>query len=110
MEARPFDMETVFVKAKKKQRTKKFRGMDLPLYTVIWPMIYVVRAFGFAPYDFMQDRLAPSNVYLIFSMIVVTMNSYIMFTVVEKVIRADQDDPILRGTENSKVSDQKLYL
>ncbi|XP_020288308.1 uncharacterized protein LOC109856935 [Pseudomyrmex gracilis] len=101
-QARPFDMETVFVKAKK-QRTKKFRGMDLPLYTVIWPMIYAVRMFGFAPYDFMQDRLMPSNVYLIFTIIFVTLNSYIMYTVIENIMGVNQNDPILGGTENSKV-------
>ncbi|XP_029666254.1 uncharacterized protein LOC115237395 [Formica exsecta] len=102
-QARPFDVETVFVQAKKKQ-AKKLRGPDSPFYMAIWPMVYVMRVFGLAPYDFSQDRLVPSNIYLIFSVTAATLYTYIFYTVVRRSFAAERDDnALLGGTENAKV-------
>ncbi|GAB1866431.1 Gustatory receptor [Camponotus japonicus] len=101
---RPFDVETVFVQAKKRQKTKKLRGPDSPLYMSIWPMIYVLRVFGLAPYDFSQDRLIPSNIYLIFTVIAATLYTYIFYVVTKLTIGTKRDDSaVLGGTDNTKV-------
>lgn len=106
---RPFNVETVWVQAKKKQ-TKKLRGPDSPLYMSIWPMVYVVRVFGLAPYEFSQDRLVPSNIYLIFSVIVGTLYSYIFYTVAARIIGIKRrEGAVLGETEATKVS-EKLFI
>lgn len=108
-QVRPFDVETVFVQAKKRQ-TKKLRGPDSPFYTSIWPMIYVMRVFGLAPYDFSQDRLVPSNTYLIFSVIVTTLYTYVFYTVARNTLGMKRDgSEVLGKTEDTKVS-QKLFV
>lgn len=106
---RPFDVETVFVQAKKRQ-TKKLRGPDSPFYMSIWPMIYVMRVFGLAPYDFSQDRLVPSNIYLIFSVITATLYTYVFYIVARNTLGMERDDSAVLGrTEDTKVS-QKLFV
>ncbi|XP_025270150.1 uncharacterized protein LOC105258691 isoform X2 [Camponotus floridanus] len=101
--ARPFDVETVFVQAKKRQK-KKPRGPDSPFYKSIWPMICVLRVFGLAPYDFSQDRLIPSNIYLIFTAIAATLYTYIYYVVARRTIGIKRDDSaLLGGTEDTKV-------
>ncbi|XP_029157460.1 uncharacterized protein LOC114929910 [Nylanderia fulva] len=100
---RPFDVETVFVKAKKNQ-IKKLRGPDSPLYMSVWPMVYIVRVFGLAPYDFSQDRLVPSNVYLGFTVTVTILFTYIFYVVANKSLYLKRDEgPVLGGTENTKI-------
>lgn len=107
---RPFDVETIFVQAKKRQKTKKLRGPDSPLYMSIWPMIYVLRVFGLAPYDFSQDRLIPSNIYLIFTAIAATLYTYIFYVVTKSTVGLKRDDSaLLGGTDNTKVS-KKLFV
>ncbi|KAL6434695.1 hypothetical protein ACFW04_006199 [Cataglyphis niger] len=100
-QARPFNMETVFAQIKKKQ-TKKLRGPNSPLYMSIWPMMFVVRVFGLAPYDFLQDRLVPSNTYLIFSATAVTLYTYIFYITIQKFI-ADKLLKIIDKTEITKM-------
>lgn len=102
-QARPLNMDAVFARVKKK-RIKKLRGPDSPLYKVIWPMIYVVRIFGFAPYNFSQDRLVPSNFNLIFTTIAGTFYSYILYDVFYRLLSVRRDTWTLGGTENTKVS------
>lgn len=102
MEPCPFDVETVFAKTKIK-RSKRLRGSDLPLYTSIRPMVYVVRIFGFAPYNFSQDRLVPSNVCLIFSAIAAVLYSYILYEVFQRMMGVKREAAVLGGTENAKV-------
>ncbi|XP_011688051.1 PREDICTED: uncharacterized protein LOC105450095 [Wasmannia auropunctata] len=96
------NMETIFAKMKKK-RVEKFRGPDSPLYKVIWPMIYVVRIFGFAPYNFAQDRLVPSNINLIFTVIAATFYSYVLYAVFARFLSVKRETWTLGGTENTKV-------
>ncbi|XP_072758517.1 uncharacterized protein [Anoplolepis gracilipes] len=104
--ARPFNVETIFVQTKKKQ-IKKLRGPDSPLYTSIWPMVYVMRIFGLVPYDFSQNRLVPSNIYLIFSAIAATFYTYIFYEVALRTlalgIKSNKENSVLGGTENTKV-------
>lgn len=92
----------MLVRARRKP-LKRLRGADSPLYASIWPMVYIVRMFGFAPYDFSQDRLVPSNGYLIFSAIAATLYSYILYVVIKRFVNVDRGDVILGGTENTKV-------
>lgn len=102
--ARPFDAETVF--AVRKRRARKQRGPNSPLYTSIWPMVHVVRVFGFAPYEFSQNRLVPSNLYLIFSAITASLYSYILYVVYLRFTGVKRERPILGGTEYAKVSER----
>jgi hypothetical protein len=103
-QTRFFHVENVFANAKRK-RTKRLRGLDSLLYASIWPMVYVVKIFGFAPYNFSQDRLAPSNICLIFSAIAVVLYSYVLF-ILERLISVEREVVLLGGTENAKVSEK----
>ncbi|XP_011879613.1 PREDICTED: uncharacterized protein LOC105568507 isoform X3 [Vollenhovia emeryi] len=99
----PFDVETILAKLKKK-RVKKRRGSDSPLYNATWPMIFVVRVFGFAPYNFSQDRLVPSNINLIFTSIATILYTYILYDVVFiRFLNVKRETWTLGGTENTKV-------
>ncbi|KAL6439781.1 hypothetical protein ACFW04_004071 [Cataglyphis niger] len=102
--AHPFDVETVFVQAKK-QQAKKLRGPDSPFFMSIWPMFYIMRVFGLTPYDFSQDRLVPSNIYLIFSAIAATLYTYIFYVVIRRsfAIERDEHNGAVEATENTKV-------
>ncbi|XP_012228434.1 gustatory receptor 68a-like [Linepithema humile] len=102
LQARPFNVETMLFKARRRQ-VKKLRGANSPLYTSIWPMVHVVRMFGFAPYDFSQDRLVPSNGYLIFSAIAASLYSYAIYVIIEKFMNIERETEVLEGTENTKV-------
>ncbi|XP_071560320.1 uncharacterized protein [Temnothorax nylanderi] len=108
LHALSFDVETVFAKVKKKQLKKlvKLRGPDSPLYRAIWPMIYVVRVFGFAPYDFSQDRLVPSNTNLIFTAIATIFYSYVFYQVFSRFLlnlSIKRETEPLDRTENTKI-------
>ncbi|XP_071630832.1 uncharacterized protein [Temnothorax longispinosus] len=97
-----FDVETVFVKVKKKKLVK-LRGPDSPLYRAIWPMIYIVRVFGFAPYNFSQDRLVPSNINLIFTATATTFYSYVFYQVFSRFLSIKRGNETLDATENTKI-------
>ncbi|KAM0736109.1 hypothetical protein ACS0PU_010070 [Formica fusca] len=99
--ARPFDVETIFIQARK-QQAKKLRGPDSPFYMSIWPMVYVVRVFGLAPYDFSQNRLVPSNIFLIFSATAAALYTYIFYVVIQRFLERD-DKGVTGSTENTKV-------
>ncbi|XP_071560318.1 uncharacterized protein [Temnothorax nylanderi] len=105
LHALPFDVETVFVKVKKKQLKKlvKLRGPHSPLYRAIWPMIYIVRVFGFAPYNFSQDRLVPSNINLIFTAIATTFYSYVFYQVFNRFLSIKRGNKTLDETVNTKM-------
>ncbi|XP_024882839.1 uncharacterized protein LOC112461728, partial [Temnothorax curvispinosus] len=102
LHALPFDVKTVFVKVKKKQ-LKKLRGPDSPLYRATWPMIYIVRVFGFAPYNFSQDRLVPSNINLIFTTIATTFYSYVFYQVFSRFLSIKRGNKTLDKTVNIKM-------
>lgn len=102
LQPRPFDLETAFVRTKRR-RTKRPRGPNSPLYAAIWPMVYVVRVFGFAPYEFAQDRLVPSNGYLIFSAFAAVLYSYILYVVFQKFTGVKRELIAVDTTESAKV-------
>lgn len=102
-----FDVETVFSKARsgitKRKQIKKLRGPDSPLYTSICPLVYIIRVFGLAPYEFSQNDLRPSNAYLIFSLFTLSFYSLIAYVVYMRFNGVVRDRPILGSTENAKV-------
>ncbi|XP_011630763.1 gustatory receptor for sugar taste 43a-like [Pogonomyrmex barbatus] len=100
--ASSFIVNTVFTKVKKK-RVKRLRGLDSSLYRVTWPMMYIVRVFGFAPYNILQDRLVSSNINLIFTAIAAILYSYILYDVLKKFMNIQREVSALSGTENTKV-------
>lgn len=104
MEFRPktFDLETAFATSKRRQ-LKKFRGPDSPLYSAIFPAVYITRILGLAPYKFSKDRLVPCNVYLIFSFIFLSIYSYNVYTVFAQFLTHKRHKPILGGTDYVKV-------
>ncbi|XP_043476885.1 uncharacterized protein LOC122507938 [Leptopilina heterotoma] len=80
----------------------KFRGEDSQLFQAISPAFYIIRVFGLGPYYFSGDRLVPSNVHLIFSLIGLLFNSYVTIVVLIRFsIKGNQ--PILGVTEQVKV-------
>ncbi|KAL2727985.1 putative gustatory receptor 28a [Vespula maculifrons] len=105
MEFRPktFDLEIAFAASRKRQM-KKFRGPDSPLYSAICPAIYIIRILGQAPYKFSKDRLVPSNVYLIFSFVFLTVCFYNVYVVFYQFLHSTRKEPILGGTEYIKVT------
>ncbi|XP_011635064.1 LOW QUALITY PROTEIN: uncharacterized protein LOC105425823 [Pogonomyrmex barbatus] len=102
LQVSPVNEETVFSKLKKK-RIQKLNGPDSPLYKVIWPFIYIARVFGFAPYNFSQDRIMPSNINLIFTMIATIFYSYALYEVCVKFTNIKRDIPVLGQLEDVKV-------
>jgi len=112
LQALPFDVETVFAKVKKK-RVKRLRGPDSLLYKATWPMIYIVQVFGFGPYNFSQDRLVPSNINLIFTVIAAILYSYVLYEVFYRFLSVKRETSTLGGTENTKVSKklvERIYI
>jgi len=99
-----FHVENVFSNAKKK-RTRRSRSSDSPLYASIRPMVYVMKIFGFAPYDFSQDRPVPSNICLIFSAIAALFYSYVLY-ILGKMISIEREAALLGETENAKVGEK----
>lgn len=80
----------------------KFRGEDSQLFQAISPAFYIIRVFGLGPYHFSGERLVPSNVHLIFSLIGLLFNSYVTIVVLIRFsIKGNQ--PILGVTEQVKV-------
>ncbi|XP_018318078.1 uncharacterized protein [Mycetomoellerius zeteki] len=102
LQAVPFNVTTLFTKMKKK-RVKKRRDPNSPLYKVIWPMIYIMRIFGFAPYNFLQYRVTPSNINLLFTVIVAIVYSCVSYEVFTKFLNVKREIWTIRGTENTKV-------
>jgi len=97
-----FHVENVFAKRK---CTKRLRGPDSPLYASIWPIVYIVKISGFAPYDFSQDPPVPSNICFIFSAIAAVFYSYVLI-VLARMISVEREAPLLGGTENAKVGEK----
>lgn len=80
----------------------ELRGEDSQLFQAISPAFYIIRVFGLGPYHFAGDRLVPSNVHLIFSILGLLFNSYVSITVLVRFsIKGNQ--PILGVTEQVKV-------
>lgn len=83
--------------------TKKVRGPESPLWTAICPVVYFIRVFGLAPYEFHNDTLVPSRIYCIFAYVCLIVYAYLMYTVMARFTR-NEEQPLLGQTETIKVS------
>ncbi|XP_012056840.1 PREDICTED: uncharacterized protein LOC105619936 [Atta cephalotes] len=102
LQAIPFNVTTLFTKVKR-NRIKKRCYPNSPLYKVIWPMIYTMRIFGFAPYNFSQYRWTSSNISLLFTVIVAIVYSCLSYEVFTKFLNVKRETLTIGGTENTKV-------
>ncbi|XP_054007391.1 uncharacterized protein LOC128891697 isoform X4 [Hylaeus anthracinus] len=102
---KPFDVETTFVElnAEKKNRGKKYRGPDSPLYSAIYPLVCIMKVFGLAPYDFAGDRMTVSNICLVLSLAFLVLYSYIIYMVYLRFIDTKRDKSIVAVVETVKV-------
>ncbi|EGI62767.1 hypothetical protein G5I_08938 [Acromyrmex echinatior] len=98
----PFNVTTLFAKVKRK-RIKKKCYPNSPLFKVIWPIIYIVRMFGFAPYNFSQYRWTSSNINLLFTVIVAIVYSYVLYEVFTKFLNVKRETLSIGRIENTKV-------
>ncbi|XP_076233382.1 putative gustatory receptor 28a [Calliopsis andreniformis] len=103
---KPFDVETTFaeVTLEKKNRAKKYRGPDSPLYSAIYPIACITKVFGLSPYDFTGDRMTPSNIFLIFSYVFLILYTYIMYTVFSRFVNMKRQKQIRSVVETTKVT------
>ncbi|KAI4501177.1 hypothetical protein M0802_003550 [Mischocyttarus mexicanus] len=104
MEFKPktFDFETAFATSKRRQM-KKFRGRDSSLYNAVYPAVYIMRIFGFVPYMFSKDRLVPSNINMIFSLIFTCIFSYNIYIIIMQFLNSSRQAPIVGCTGYIKV-------
>ncbi|XP_043668219.1 putative gustatory receptor 28a isoform X3 [Vespula pensylvanica] len=111
MEFRPktFDLEIAFAASRRRQM-KKFRGPDSLLYSAICPAIYIIRILGQAPYKFSKDRLVPSNVYLIFSFVFLTVCFYNVYIVFYQFVHSTRKEPILGESWISNIGYMSPYF
>ena len=88
---------------KKVIQVMKVRGADSPLYTAICPVVYVIRVFGLAPYEFDNDILVSSSFNSIYSYLCMGVYTYIIYTVLKRFTSIEQEQPLLGHTETGKV-------
>lgn len=89
-----------------RSKRKKYRGSESPLYAATCPLIYVTRVFGLAPYEFDDNQiLVPSDINIIYSIIWLCVNTYIVYTVLLNIVLSPPvERHILQYTEMAKVS------
>ena len=85
-----------------KKEVTQFRGAESPLFEAISPAFYIIRTFGLGPYHFLNDRLVPSNIHLIFCFLAFTFNSYIAISVLFR-FTIKSNTAVLSITERAKV-------
>lgn len=61
-----------------RMKKKQFLGPNSPLYTSVCPLVYAIRAFGLAPYEFEDNQLVPCDTYMIISLFWIFMYTYIV--------------------------------
>ena len=86
------------------QNKTKFHGPDSSLFQAISPIFYIIRIFGLAPYRFSKDRLVSSNASLLFSFLAIFTNTFIIFTILNRILNDSNQRPVLSSTERGKVS------
>ncbi|XP_058803414.1 uncharacterized protein LOC131671187 isoform X2 [Phymastichus coffea] len=83
------------------------RGSESPLYEAVSPALYVVRAFGLAPYRYppgnRPPRLRASGPYCLYSLLWASLYSWIVVTALMRFGGLDRDKPVLGVTENGKL-------
>ena len=102
---KPFDVETILeeVTRARKTKVKKFRGPDSLLYSAIYPIVFAMKVFGLAPYDFMGDQLTSSNCCLLFTFAFMTIYSHIIYIVYLRFLSLQRNNTILSVVETTKV-------
>lgn len=89
---------------RRRVKSRRRGGAESPLYEVLCPAVYTIRAFGLAPYDFAGDgRLRASGFNCLYSLFWACLNSYIVVAALMRFGGIDADKPILGYTENGKV-------
>ncbi|XP_057325419.1 uncharacterized protein LOC130667674 [Microplitis mediator] len=61
-----------------RMKKKQFLGPNSPLYTSVCPLVYIIRGFGLAPYEFEDNQLVPCDSYMIISFFWLFMYTYII--------------------------------
>ncbi|KAK9310687.1 hypothetical protein QLX08_000017 [Tetragonisca angustula] len=104
--AKPFDVETTLeeVTRAKKARVKKFHGPDSLLYSAIYPVVFTMKVFGLAPYDFTGDQLTPSNCCLLFTFAFMAIYCHIIYIVYLRFLSLQRNKAILTVVETTKVT------
>lgn len=93
----------------RERRSSPGRGSELALYEMICPAIYVIRAFGLAPYEFAKDprtrrpRLRASRFNCLYTIFWAVVYSYVVFKSLAQFNGLDSDKPVLGVTETTKV-------
>lgn len=82
---------------------RKIKGPEAPLYTAVCPVVYVIRVFGLAPYEFHKDFLVPSSINSMYALLCLTTYTYIIYTVLMSFVGKKREKPLLGLTEAAKV-------
>ncbi|XP_024938529.1 uncharacterized protein LOC107266197 isoform X2 [Cephus cinctus] len=103
-----FDVETssgkiLTIPAVRKCQMRKIKGCDSALYSAVRPVVYIVRVFGLAPYEFVEDRLTPSTVYLIWSLFNFIFYTWVLIVFINRFQGDESLKPLLGYTEFVKV-------
>ncbi|XP_017880705.1 uncharacterized protein LOC108625315 [Ceratina calcarata] len=106
VQVKPFDVETTYTELtqKKAENRTKYHGPDSPLYAAIYPLVFITRLLGLAPYDFTADRMTPSDVLLAFSFACIIIYCYIMYLVYMRFSSIAKVRSLLRVVEIAKVA------
>ena len=91
------------------ENKNKFHGPDSSLFQAISPIFYIIRIFGLAPYRFSKDRLVSSNTHLFFSFFAIFIITYIISTILYRILNVTDLRPVLSSTERGKVSYTNYY-
>ncbi|CAK9812875.1 hypothetical protein ANTQUA_LOCUS7436 [Anthophora quadrimaculata] len=105
IQVKPFDVETTLaeVKQERKNRARKYRGPDSPLYSAIYPLVCIMKVFGLAPYDFTGDEMAPMNFCLVISFAFIFIYCYILYIVYLRFTSLKRQKQMLHVVETTKI-------
>ncbi|XP_060811963.1 uncharacterized protein LOC132905054 [Bombus pascuorum] len=102
---KPFDVESTLaeVTEARKCQARKYHGPDSLLYSAIYPIVFIMKVLGLAPYDFTGDQLVPSNCYLLFSFVCMAIYSYTIHNVCVRFLAVQREKVILNVFETAKI-------
>ncbi|CAD6216431.1 GSCOCT00004589001.3-RA-CDS, partial [Cotesia congregata] len=75
----------------RRAKENEYRGSNSPLYKSICPLIYAIRVFGLAPYEFEDNKLVPSNSYLSFTFFWFCVYTYVIWRYLVGVLDPSTD-------------------
>lgn len=88
----------------------KFRDPDPSLLEAFYPMFFMFRIFGLAPYRFSKHRLVASDSHLFFSFFALFMNTYVGVINFLHTLEDHSKKPLLTATERGKVSFILIFI